>query len=171
MSVKQIVESRYFKVAAIICGVLMVALLSFSVGVKVGLHKARYSYVWGENYERNFGMGFGNTRSEGRNDTRMPFSWRIMDGWTGSGQDFRNAHGISGNILSIAGNNIVVKDRDGKENTVAISDKTVIKNGRNTETLGDLKVDDQVVIVGNPGDIGVISADLVRVFKRTTTGN
>lgn len=171
MSMKQIVESRYFKVAAITSGVFMVALLSFAVGVRVGLHKAQYSYAWGENYERNFGMGFGNNRGGERDDDRMLFPGRMMGGRDISGQDFRNAHGISGTILSITGNNIVVTDRAGRENTIAISDKTVIKNGRNTETLSDLTANDQVVVVGNPGDTGVVNADLIRVFGRTATGN
>ncbi|MBP7061055.1 MAG: hypothetical protein KBA91_03710 [Candidatus Moranbacteria bacterium] len=166
MSLKQIVESRYFRVAAVLCGAGAFALVSFVLGVQVGMHKAQYSYAWGENYERNFGMGFGGTRGEEHLDERSLFARRTMGARGIPGQNLRNAHGLSGTLLSIVGNNIVVADREGKENTVAISDTTVIKNGRNTEALDDLKVNDQVVVVGNPDATGVIKADLIRIFGR-----
>ena len=41
------------------------------LGVQVGMHKAQYSYAWGENYERNFGMGFG-ARSARTSTTTCP---------------------------------------------------------------------------------------------------
>jgi RNase P/RNase MRP subunit p29 len=81
-----------------------------------------------------------------------------------SGRDFRNANGLAGTIISITNNNLVVKDRDNKENTVVVTDKTAIKLGRNNAQLSDLKQNDQVVVIGQPGNNGVINADLIRVF-------
>jgi len=78
---------------------------------------------------------------------------------------FRNAHGLSGSIISITDSNIVIKDRDNKENTVAVSDKTTIKKHREDLKLSDLKQGDEVVVVGSPDDNGVVNADLVRVFN------
>lgn len=136
-------------------GTVLIAVISFAVGMKVGLHKAKFSYRWGENYERNFigppprgSMGF----------------FRDFEG-----RSFRNSHGLAGNIVSTDGNNLVIKDWDGKENSVLVSEKTVIKKFRNDINPNDLRRGDQVVVVGNPGDNGVINADIIRVFDNPTT--
>ena len=54
MSTQEIIKSKKFKIAALVVGVLIVALVSFGGGVAVGFMKARFSYNFGENYERNF---------------------------------------------------------------------------------------------------------------------
>jgi hypothetical protein len=81
------------------------------------------------------------------------------------GRGFRNAHGIAGTIISITENNLVIKDKDNKENTVAVDDKTIIKFGRDDVKISDLKNDQQVVVMGQPGEDGVVKADLIRVFN------
>ena len=154
-------KPKNLKTAAIVAGTLLVALIIFAAGVGVGLRKARFSYRWGENYERNF-MGSRFNDGRGMMGGRSGFLGGMMREF--SGRDFRNAHGLSGTIISITDNNLIVKDRDGKENTVAVTDKTVIKNRRDNLTLNDLKPNDQVVIIGNPADNGVINADLIRMF-------
>lgn len=154
-------KTKNLKTAAIVVGTLLVALIIFIGGIGVGLRKARFSNDFGRNYERNF---MGSRFNDGRG----------MMGWQGfaggmmrefSGRDFRNAHGLAGTIISVTDNNLVVKDRDNKENTVAVTDKTVIKLGRDNAQVSDLKQNDQVVIIGKPGDNGVINADLIRVFN------
>lgn len=165
MSVRQIFESKHFRIMAAVAGVLLVALVSFAGGVAVGLHKAKFSYAFGENYERNFGGGSRNMKQEGRGGMmeRFGFSDKF------DGRNFRNAHGTAGAILSITDSTIIVKDKDDKENAVAITEKTLIKSGRTTVTIGDLKTGDRVVIVGQPGDSGVVNADLIRVFGQGDT--
>ncbi|MDO8529662.1 MAG: hypothetical protein Q7S18_03260 [bacterium] len=142
---------KKIKIAALIVGLVIIILGSFSTGVFVGLMKARFSSKFGENYERNF---TGSRMGEGRSGFMREFS----------GRDFRNAHGISGTIVSISDNNLIIKDRDEKENTVSVNDKTIIKNGRDTIKIGDLKTDERIVILGKPGDSGTVNADLIRVF-------
>jgi hypothetical protein len=80
------------------------------------------------------------------------------------GRDFRNAHGIAGTIISIADNNLIIKDRDNKENTVAVTDKTIIKDHMVDVKISDLKANDQIVVMGTPNDQGIVNADLIRVF-------
>lgn len=158
-------NSKKFKIVIGIVGSVIVALVIFACGVAVGLHKARFSYQWGQNYERNF-MGSGrdfshNTMSRGERGLEggiMGF-FRDIDE-----KNFRNAHGVAGTIISIADNNLIIKDRDNKENTVAISDKTIIKHNMDDLKITDLKAGDQLVVMGNPNDQGVVSADLIRVF-------
>lgn len=149
---KEFIHSKPFKITAIVIGLVILVLVSFASGVAVGFRKARFSYAWGANYERNF-MG---PRGGGG-----PFG--MMRDF--EGRDFRNAHGLTGTILSINDNNIVVKDRDNKENTVNITDKTIIKQGPDTIKISDLKPDLRVVVMGNPDDQGVIKAVFIRVFN------
>lgn len=151
-------KSKAVKIIIAIVGLFLIILVSFAGGVAVGLHKAKFSSDWGKNYERNF---MGERPGEGG-----PLGGGMMGMMRDfSGRDFRNAHGLAGTIISIADNNIIVKDKDGKENTVAVTDKTMIKNGRDDISLGDLKQDDQIVVMGQPGDNGVVNAALIRVFN------
>lgn len=162
MSTQEMLKSRKFKIAALVVGAFILALVSFAGGVATGFRKAKFSYKFGENYERNFvggpfqgPMGMMDPKSGPRG---------MMPDFEGRG--FRNGHGIAGAIISIADDKIVVKDRDGQENTILISDKTLIKRGRDTIGAGDLKNDDQVVVMGRPGEDGMVSADLMRVFEK-----
>jgi hypothetical protein len=157
-------KTKVLIVAAIALGIIILMLGSFVGGVAVGSHKAKFSSDWGKNYEKNFmgprpgEMGPGGERGG------------MMGGMKGAlknfeGRDFRNAHGLAGTIVSIADNNIIVKDKDGKENTAAVTDKTIIKNGRTDIQLSDLKADDQIVVMGGPDESGVVNAALIRVFN------
>ncbi|HAI74501.1 MAG TPA: hypothetical protein DCS28_00495 [Candidatus Moranbacteria bacterium] len=152
-----ITKHKWFKGAALTVAFILAVLLSFAGGVKVGSHKALFSCRWGENYEKNF-MGQRNGLLGGGG--MMKF---MRDQFEGRG--FRNAHGLAGTIISIADNNLIVKDKDGKENTVAVTDSTLINKNRFVNLkLSDLKPDDKIVIMGKPDDSGVINAILIRVF-------
>jgi len=164
MTTQEIVSSKKFKIAAAICGVIILMALSFAMGLQTGLRKAKFSFAWGENYERNFTgmplqmgprMGPGPGFPEKMGDMKDRFE----------GRDFRNAHGLAGTIISISENNIVIKDKDNKENTVSVSEKTLIKSGRDDIKITDLKQDDRVVVMGRPGDNGTVNADLIRAFN------
>ena len=150
MNTQEIIKSKKFKIAASVVGILLIALVSFAAGVRVGLHKARFSYQWGQNYERNF-AGFG------RGDGGMMGGDRggMMGGRRGGGmmdfprniegRDYRNAYGLAGTIISVTDNSLIVKDRDNKENTVTVTDKTIIKEHMNDLKITDLKANDQIV--------------------------
>jgi hypothetical protein len=158
MSNQEILKSKKFKIAAIVIGVFILIVVSFGAGIGVGLHKARFSYKFGENYERNFiGKPFDGPRGilkPGPRGTIPDFE----------GRGFRNPHGVAGEIISVADNKIIIKDRDGQENTISVNDKTLIKRQQDTISINDLKNDDEIVVMGRPNDDGMISADLIRVF-------
>ena len=145
-----------------IIGAFLIILIIFAAGISVGLYKAKFSCKFGENYERNF-MGNHSSRDGWANGGPMGMMREKFNDLEGRG--FRNAHGIAGTIISITDNNIVIKDKDNKENTVAITDKTIIKLGVDDVKISDLKNDQQVVVMGNPGENGVVNADLIRVFN------
>lgn len=161
---QEILKSRSFKIAAVIIGSVAIALVIFTAGVNVGFHKAKFSFKFGENYERNFmGPYPGMDKPMNLNGPMGMMREKVRDF---EGSDFRNPHGISGTIISISENSLIIKDKDNKENTVSVDDETVIKLGRDTIKIGDLKNDKEVVIIGRPGDDGVINADLIRVFNK-----
>ena len=129
----------------------VVLVLVFGAGVKVGTIKARYSYRWAENYQQNFA------------GPRGGFLGNFRQGF--EGKDFINAHGTFGSIIKIDGNTVIVKSRDDVEKTVLVSEKTTITARRESLKVGDLKIDDQVVIIGSPNEQGQIEARLIRLFR------
>lgn len=154
-------KNKNLKISVIVVGGLLAILVIFAAGVGVGLRKARFSNDFGRNYERNF-MGSRFDQGRGMMGGRVGFVGGMMREF--SGRDFRNANGLAGTIISITDNNLIIKDGDNKENTVAVTDKTLIKSRRDDLKLSDLKNNDQIVVIGQPGDNGVINADLIRVF-------
>jgi hypothetical protein len=163
MEIKKITQSKYFVAVLGALGCLIAGAVIFAAGVHVGERRARYSYQWGANYEKNFvGSGRGPV-----NEKRGPQG--MMRGF--EGRDFRNGHGVSGIIISVSDASIIIKDRDGKENTIAVNEKTLIKNGQADIKISDLKNDQSIVAIGNPGDNGVVNADLIRVFENNINTN
>jgi hypothetical protein len=142
----------------IIVGLLsiVVLVLVFGLGVFVGEKKAKFSYLWAENYHRMFAgpkAGFlGNLRMP----PFPPF------------EEFIEGHGTFGEIIKIEGNNLVVKGRGNVEKVIVVTEKTVIKSGREDIKFSDLKIGDMIVIIGSPNDKGQIEAKLIRVFPPKT---
>ena len=157
MSWQTVVQTKKFEGVLIVVGVLVLVLASFALGVMAGIHKARLSYAWGENYARNIG---DSRCTPGTPGIGMMNGQRDMDDLGG----YRNAHGVSGTVISATGTALVVKDRDNKENTVDVTDQTVIRRQQDTLTLGDIQPNDQVAVVGRPGVNGAVEAEFIRVF-------
>ena len=130
----------------ILCGlgIIIVILLIFSAGMKVGFYKASFGHAWGENYERNFGM-MGN---------------RPMFG----NDNFPNAHGAIGKIIKKELPTIIVQDKDNTEKVILIKDDTEIQEMRQKITGNELKLDDFIVVIGNPNEKGQIEAKFIRVM-------
>lgn len=139
-------QSRAFKRTVYVLAGLAVALLIFQAGVYVGYRKAAFSYRWGENYSRNFGG-----RPPGFPPPPM-------------GHEYMEAHGTSGSVIKVEGDDIVIKDDDDVEKTVVTNAGTVIRRRAQTLKISDLKVGDSVVVIGSPDDQGRITANFIRVF-------
>ena len=138
-------------------GVLLVALLSFSSGIAVGLHKARFSYAWGENYEKHF---VGNSRGTMHD---------VMDRHEGKG--FRNPHGTIGTVVSISEDTVLVRNQDGQESSVRITDRTIIMKQREKTSRESVVSGASIAVVGTPIDEGVVEADLIRLFDAKGSRN
>lgn len=154
MDIKKIVSSPLS--TRIFLGLLSVVLLLvvFETGVRVGMHKARYSERWGGSYERMFG---------GRD------SFRLRGGSGVSRMSaFSDTMGVAGLVKSVKLPNLVVLGSDQVEKGVLVSTSTVIRSGKSDMLPGNLTVDDRVVVFGKPNSEGLIEARLIRVMPTST---
>lgn len=135
--------------------ILVVIVLIFGAGIFVGERKARFSYRWAEQYHRNFAgprAGFFD-------------DWRSFPGG-----DFIGAHGVFGQIIKIdpltdSGQaTLVIRGSDEVEKIVLVGDNTVVKSFRDVAKLSELKVDDYIVVIGEPNDAGQIEAKFIRLL-------
>lgn len=153
MDTNKILELLKSKRVAVLIAVLFAfgALVgTFSVGIAVGYRKARFSYAWGENYHRNFGGPRGGFL---RN-----FSQDFM------GKDFIGAHGTFGQIIEVKDFELAVRGKDGVEQIIKISSDTEIRRFQDVIQLKDLKIDEPIVVIGEPNDSGQITAKFIRVM-------
>jgi hypothetical protein len=137
--------------------VFIVLALVFKVGMFVGEKKAQFSFRWAENYHRMF----AGPRAGFLGNLRMP-PFPPFD-------EFIEGHGTFGEIIKIEGNNLVVKGRGNVEKVIVVTEKTVIKSGREDIKFSDLKIGDMIVIIGSPNEKGQIEAKLIRVFPPKTS--
>jgi preprotein translocase subunit YajC len=127
--------------------ILVIIVLIFGFGILVGEKKARFSYRWAENYHRNFAGPQGGFFSDWRSFPRG---------------DFISSHGVFGQIIKIEESAIIIKDGNNMERIVAVKDGTIIERLRETVKISDLRVDDFIVVIGEPNDSGQIEAKFIR---------
>ena len=149
--VKDLSESKTLKVATYIFGILFIFFLIFQAGVSVGFHKAKFARDWGQNYYQNFGP-----RGGGRN----PMPKMMM----GMGDRFPNANGANGKIIKLDLPTLIVQDLDNTEKVILINDETKIVSQKEEISVDNLKVDNFIVVIGNPNDQGQIEAKLIRLM-------
>ncbi|MDD3101950.1 MAG: hypothetical protein PHE59_02290 [Patescibacteria group bacterium] len=141
-------RSKSFKIITLIIIGVIVFLLIFNLGMIIGFRKANFSYKWGENYHQNFaGPRGGFFRDFG-------------------GRDFIEPHGVFGQIIKIEDSTLIIKSPDNVEKTVIAKDDTVIERFRETIKLTDLKIDDQIVVIGEPNTSGQIEAKFIRIMPQ-----
>ncbi|MGB9609052.1 MAG: hypothetical protein ACPL3E_01610 [Minisyncoccia bacterium] len=130
--------------------IIVILGFAFLLGVKVGEIKASYSYNWLSNYHRNFAG---------------PNTGFFRGGPMMFGPKFFESHGNFGEIIDIQDQELVIKDlKNNIEKVVIISPNTLIKKGFNDLIFNNLKIGDQVVIIGSPNNQGQIEAKFIRVF-------
>ncbi len=143
MSLKDFFKTDHFSKILIILAAIVVLLFVFSAGVFVGFEKAKFSYRWGENYYNNI---------VGR---RNPLN---------SDRQFFNAHNVIGKIININGDSIIIKDQNNTEKTIIVDSSSVIRERNQDIQVSDLKVDDNIVVIGSPNNQGQIQAKLIRLL-------
>lgn len=148
MDFKSFFKSKPLGIAIVAIGVLAVLFLVFLAGEAVEAGKANFSYRWGESYYRNLVGPHSAT----------PFNMM-------RGGNFMMGYGTAGSIIKIDNATLTIQDeRDKSEKTVVVGKDTVIRRFRDALQLSDLKVDDDVIVVGSPNNSGQIEARLIRVL-------
>ncbi|HTP56756.1 MAG TPA: hypothetical protein VMJ72_00555 [Candidatus Paceibacterota bacterium] len=146
----EFLSSRTAKVIALSVAGLIVLLLVFMAGQFVGFHKATYSYAWGDRYWQSFGGP-------------RPGPGTMMEG-----RGFMPGHGSFGVIVKIASGSLLVQDQGGAEKEIVLTGDTVIRRFEQTVAASDLRVNDQVTVIGSPTQSGTIEAKLIRVLPAPT---
>ncbi len=147
--IKKVFESKMVLKILLILGILVVAAFIFQAGFFVGFRKASFGRDWGENYGRNFGMMRGN---------------RGLSKDFGISENFPNAHGAIGKIIKIELPTLIVQDKDNVEKVVLVTNDTKIINIRKEDNIQDLKIDENIVVIGTPNSQGQIEAKLIRIM-------
>lgn len=142
----RIFQSKIFKIVLWGIGAVAVLLLVFKAGTLVGFKKAEFSYRMGEKYYRSFA------------GPREGFPENMR------GRDFPTGHGTLGEIIKISSSTLVIKDIDGTEKEILISDKTSFRSFREEIRIGDLKLNDRIAVIGSPNEAGQIEAGLIRII-------
>lgn len=154
--IKEILDSKVFKVAVYVLGSLMILFFVFQAGMIAGYKRASFSRDWEGNYRENFG-------SPHRFD---------MGGKMGDMGRLPNAHGAIGKIIKIELPDIVVLDgMDKTEKVVSIGNKTEIHFMKDILTSADLKLDTDVMVIGEPLSSGKIDAKLIRIIPTPQMNN
>jgi hypothetical protein len=152
MDINKIFQSKIFKSSLIGLLALIILLFVFKAGTMVGIRKADFSCRWSDNYHRNFGGPKGG------------FAPGFGD------RDFLDANGTFGKIIKIDGQTLVIKGQNDVEKIILADDNTAIKSQRDTVKISDLKIDEYIVVIGEPNDAGQILAKLIRIMPPPGAG-
>jgi len=147
--IKHIARSGTFKVIVYVIVAIIALLLAFQAGLYVGFEKASFDNKIGENYFRAVNGSQGG----------------IMM-MINKGGSIENTHGAVGQIVDLKLPFATIEDRAGIEKTIQISTSTQIKDADGDENVTSLKLNDYVVVFGEPASSteAILSAKLVRVL-------
>lgn len=148
MSTENFFQSKTFKGIILGIGGLAILILVFSLGVAVGTERASFSFRWADQYHRNFGGPQGG----------------FFGDFMGIDNDFTNSNGSFGQIISVGTGSLTVKDRQNTEKIFLVNSQTSIIYQRKNIKFSDLKVNENVVVIGDPNSSGQIQAELIRVI-------
>ncbi|MBI3632362.1 MAG: hypothetical protein HY225_02850 [Candidatus Vogelbacteria bacterium] len=149
MNLKELFKKIKTRVSLYILAGIIAALLIFRAGMSVGFHQASFSYHFGDRYYQSFGrMRGGNFR--------------------GLGEEFGDTYGTSGKIIKITLPKIIIESQDNSEKVVTVEDSTttstIIRSQRDSIKSSDLRVGDNIIVLGSPDDNAEINARLIRVI-------
>ncbi|MEI6843174.1 MAG: hypothetical protein WCK48_01535 [bacterium] len=149
MEIKNFFATKTFTKVLYGIGALIICLLIFQAGVMVGFRKAEFYGGFGEKYRETFGEPRG--------------GMGMMGGFLGN-TGYPNAHGAVGKIIKINLPTLVTIGPDNVEKVVLLTDDTLIRRFRDTLQPADLKIDDDIVVIGSPNSSSQIEAKLIRLL-------
>lgn len=141
-------QSKLLKMIIIALSCIIVLIFIFWLGVIVGNKRADFSFRWAEQYHRNFA------------GPQEGFLGNFMQ----IDKEFTDSNGAFGQIIKISDGSFTVRDRNNVEKTILIGKNTTIICRRQNIKLLELLIGDDVVVIGEPNNVGQITAQLVRVM-------
>jgi len=78
----------------------------------------------------------------------------------------KGSHGAVGTVSQIDAQTITVELRDGLSQVILVDSQTHLEKNRQRITLTDIKIGDQLQVVGSPADQGGITAKWIRVMVK-----
>jgi len=157
---KNFFHSKAFKVIFVCILAIIILVSIFAAGELVGFKKAEFSCRWNNNYEKNF-IG-------SRSDFGVPMGEMMGKPFDLRNKNFMGSYGTFGMVIKINNSSstpsIIVQDQNKIEKIIIITKNTVINKLRDAITIGDINVDDRIVIIGSPNNLGQIEAKLIRVM-------
>lgn len=145
-------QSKTFRIILLSLAGFIAVLFVFKIGMIVGFKKAEFSRNWTETYHRNFGGPMGGLFHDFDDDNLI------------------DAHGIAGQVIKVEDSAIIIKGRDNVEKIVKATDDTVIQRFRNTVRITDVKIDEFIIVIGEPNNDGQIEAKFIRIMPMPPTG-
>jgi len=125
---------------------IIIFVFIFGLGVFVGTKRADFSFRWAEEYHKNFG------------GPQNGFFGNMM------GNEFTDANGVFGQVIKIEGQILTIKGRDNVEKNILVTDETTIVYQKKNIKLSEVKIDESVIVIGDPDNNGQIQAELIRVL-------
>lgn len=122
--------------AGLILGGLGLLLIGLFAGQMIGEHRAAHTGRWQQNYERNF---FGRHK-------------------------FMKGHALLGEVLTVSEDTMTVKGQDDTEQSVSLTDDTIIRRNGSSGSQDDLATGTRVAVFGHPNKEGQVEARLIRMF-------
>lgn len=145
MDIKTFAKKNGFILAVGSLAALTLLLLVFRAGVSLGSRKALFACQWSENYHRNFGG--------------PPPGGLMFDIDPGM-----PSHGIFGRVIGSATDTLLIKQNDGLETSVVVTDDTVIEMQRQRVPISEVHLYETVVVIGEPNAKGQVVASFVRIL-------
>ena len=142
---KQFLSSQRGKHVIKWLGAAIVLLLTFQAGIFIGFHKASMLFHFDKHYERAYGEHF-------------------RGGPLGIPEDdFPEAHGAVGRILSVNLPTFIIEDK-GNAKVVRITDDTVVRRQHSKVATKTIAVNEFAVIIGSPNSQSEIDAKFIRIL-------
>ena len=134
-----------------LCCILAV-LIAFGLGLVVGYRRAIFASDFGEHYYRNM---LGDPEGQ------------PVVGAMGYGP--LTMHGVTGEVVDVATDTIVVRGSNGSEESVLIVSGTPIRDMNENISEQEIAPNDQIVVLGDPDQDGVVEARFVRIFNASSS--
>jgi hypothetical protein len=142
---RQLFNTPRFKRITSVIGAIVALLVAFQGGVFVGFHKASMAFRVDERYQHAYGEHFHSG----------PLG--IPD------DDFPEAHGAIGKVISISLPTIVVEDKNA-ERVVRVATDTVVRKNHDKVDPASITANDFIVVIGAPNDSQEVIAKFIRIL-------